>query len=175
MRVFANADGRTPVIEDVVREAGVSRGTFYLHFLSLDEVCADLPVFREDVLPVTMLPEHQAAYDFVEAKLRDKIKELMFKGGQGKLMSTMLQALLAYPDYPFGWETLERISLESCARCASTGAFLGCVAWGASWPEQGARTIQPIVSRDAPSSTFLAALRRFETFYGEGRSAADSR
>ena len=31
---------RTPVIDDVIRQAGVSRGTFYKYFDSLDEVLA---------------------------------------------------------------------------------------------------------------------------------------
>jgi hypothetical protein len=68
-------------------------------------------------------------------------------------------------DYPFGWEVLEQISLESCARCAESGEFLGCVQWGARWPSQGRRDIFPIRIQAAPSQTFLAALRRFEEFY----------
>lgn len=38
MRVFAEAAGTTPVIDDVIREARVSRGTFYRYFDSLDQV-----------------------------------------------------------------------------------------------------------------------------------------
>lgn len=68
-------------------------------------------------------------------------------------------------DYPFGWETMEQISLESCARCAESGEFLGCAEWGARWPAQGRREIVPIRVRETPSKTFLAALRRFEEFY----------
>jgi AcrR family transcriptional regulator len=37
MDVLATAGAHAPAIEDVAREAGVSRGTFYLHFLSLEE------------------------------------------------------------------------------------------------------------------------------------------
>lgn len=36
MRVFARINDDAPVIEDVVREAGVARGTFYKYFDSLD-------------------------------------------------------------------------------------------------------------------------------------------
>lgn len=36
MRVFARINDDAPVIEDVVREAGIARGTFYKHFDSLD-------------------------------------------------------------------------------------------------------------------------------------------
>lgn len=38
MRAFADQDNLTPVIDDVIREAKVSRGTFYNYFNSLDEV-----------------------------------------------------------------------------------------------------------------------------------------
>ena len=37
MRVYARINDDAPVIEDVVREAGIARGTFYKHFDSLDE------------------------------------------------------------------------------------------------------------------------------------------
>ncbi|SPE24658.1 exported hypothetical protein [Candidatus Sulfopaludibacter sp. SbA3] len=67
-------------------------------------------------------------------------------------------------DYPFGWDILEQISLESCARCVDTGEFLGCVQWGARWP-QGGNSIAPIRIREGPSPTFLAAFRKFEEFY----------
>ena len=68
-------------------------------------------------------------------------------------------------DYPFGWDVLGRITLESCARCIETGEFLGCAEWGARWPLFGARSISPIRIRQAPSQTFLAALHVFEQFY----------
>jgi hypothetical protein len=68
-------------------------------------------------------------------------------------------------DYPFGWDILEQISFESCARCVESGEFLGCADWGARWPAQGRRSIASIQVRETPSRTFLAALRRFEEFY----------
>jgi hypothetical protein len=69
-------------------------------------------------------------------------------------------------DYPYGWDAIERISLESCARCVDTGAFLACAQWGAAWPAQGPRDIAPVRITARPSMTFLAALRRFDSFYG---------
>lgn len=75
-------------------------------FLSLDEVCADLPEFREDVVPVPMRPDHNAEYKRIEDSLRQAIKALMFKGGARKILGKMLQALLAYPDFPFDWEEI---------------------------------------------------------------------
>jgi hypothetical protein len=68
-------------------------------------------------------------------------------------------------DYPFGWDILEQISLESCARCTQTGEFLGCASWGARLPAQGQREISPILIREAPSKTFHAALDKFDEFY----------
>ncbi|AMM18543.1 transcriptional regulator (plasmid) [Burkholderia sp. PAMC 28687] len=38
MRVYGNSENATPVIDDVISEAKVSRGTFYNYFNSLDEV-----------------------------------------------------------------------------------------------------------------------------------------
>jgi hypothetical protein len=72
-------------------------------------------------------------------------------------------------DYSFGWEILEQISLESCARCVPTGKFLGCAEWGARWPAQGERQISPIRIRENPSKTFRAALRRFDEVYANSR------
>ena len=56
MKVFAEAGDRTPVIEDVVRLAGVSRGTFYLHFLSLDEALRTLSIAQSDQMTRDILP-----------------------------------------------------------------------------------------------------------------------
>lgn len=68
-------------------------------------------------------------------------------------------------DYPFGWDSIEQITVESCARCLDTGSFLGCAKWGGRWPARGPRDILAIKVHEVPSLTFLAALRRFEVFY----------
>lgn len=62
LRVLAAPGSRTPVIEDVVRMAGISRGTFYQHFESLESARVALgqalnEAFTRDVLPV---------YDFLQ-------------------------------------------------------------------------------------------------------------
>ena len=46
LRVFARTHAGAPTIEDVVRESGISRGAFYLHFETLDQalVAAGLEV-----------------------------------------------------------------------------------------------------------------------------------
>jgi AcrR family transcriptional regulator len=56
-RVFAEQTGPTPVIDDVIREAKVSRGTFYNYFDSLDQVLAAIGQdfsnqMTTDILPV---------------------------------------------------------------------------------------------------------------------------
>ena len=59
------------------------------------------------------------------------------ESGDGYQGSSAPAALV---DYPFGWDVLQRIALESCARCVDTGEFPGCAEWGAEWPAQGPRT-----------------------------------
>lgn len=71
-------------------------------FLSLDEVAANLPVYKEDTVACSMNPEQQAAYDRVSDALMEVVKE-MVKNGNKKVLGTMLAVLLAYPDYPFDW------------------------------------------------------------------------
>ena len=68
-------------------------------------------------------------------------------------------------DYPRGWSEFQRISLEACAQCETTGSFYGCVSWGGNWPGVGKRTlIGPTLSM-GPSITFLNALIHFYRFY----------
>ena len=56
MKVFAEVVDRVPVIEDVVRVAQVSRGTFYLHFVSLDEALQALSQAQSDQMTNDILP-----------------------------------------------------------------------------------------------------------------------
>ena len=55
-KVFIQRDGDAPVIEDVVREAGISRGAFYKHFSSLDEALVAAGVKANDRAIADMLP-----------------------------------------------------------------------------------------------------------------------
>lgn len=63
MRVYAENAGSGPVIDDVIREAKVSRGTFYKYFDSLEQVLVALGQelsnqMTSDILPVyDVLPE----------------------------------------------------------------------------------------------------------------------
>lgn len=56
MRVFSNSEGIPPVIDDVIREAKVSRGTFYNYFDSLDEVLRVIGQDLTNQMTVEILP-----------------------------------------------------------------------------------------------------------------------
>lgn len=72
-------------------------------FLSLREVADNLPPLEEECIPVRMDAALARAYkEEVEEPLAKAIKEMM-KRRDRRLLGTMLQTLLAYPDYPFGW------------------------------------------------------------------------
>jgi hypothetical protein len=72
-------------------------------FLSLSEVADNLPSLEEECIPVSMDQELATAYkEKVEKPLVEAIKEMM-KRRDRRLLGTMLQTLLAYPDYPYGW------------------------------------------------------------------------
>jgi AcrR family transcriptional regulator len=58
MRLFSDQTGPTPVIDDVIREAKVSRGTFYNYFDSLDEVLAAISHELSDQMTTDILPVH---------------------------------------------------------------------------------------------------------------------
>lgn len=72
-------------------------------FLSLNEVSDKLPPLTEECIPVQMDKELETAYrDEVQEPLVEAIKEMM-KRRDRRLLGAMMQTLLAYPDYPFGW------------------------------------------------------------------------
>ena len=56
MRVFADDSNGSPVIDDVIREANVSRGTFYNYFDSLDQVLAAVGQAFNDEMATGVLP-----------------------------------------------------------------------------------------------------------------------
>jgi hypothetical protein len=75
-------------------------------FLGLNEVAHNLPPLSEECIPVRMDPELATVYrQEVEEPLREAIIEMM-KRRDRRLLGTFLQTLLAYPDYPFGWEPI---------------------------------------------------------------------
>jgi AcrR family transcriptional regulator len=56
MRVFAEQRTLAPVIDDVIREAKVSRGTFYRYFTSLDQVLVALGQDLNNQMTTDILP-----------------------------------------------------------------------------------------------------------------------
>jgi SNF2 family DNA or RNA helicase len=81
----------------------ISKCTAQAVFLSLHEVADNLPPLEEECIPVRMDAELARAYQQdVEKPLAEAIKE-MLKRHDRRLLGAMLQALLAYPDYPMGW------------------------------------------------------------------------
>jgi hypothetical protein len=72
-------------------------------FLGLSEVAENLPPLEEECIPVHMDAELARAYhEDVEKPLAEAIKRMMQRKDK-RLLGAMLQTLLAYPDYPFGW------------------------------------------------------------------------
>jgi AcrR family transcriptional regulator len=55
-RMFSNHIGPTPVIDDIIREAQVSRGTFYNYFVSVNEVLAAISQALSDQMTTGILP-----------------------------------------------------------------------------------------------------------------------
>ena len=74
-------------------------------FLSLKDVAADLPAYDEHPTPVRMSPGLEEPYRDTEGKLKAAVAKLLRQGNH-KLLSGMLHALLAYPDYPYDWKPI---------------------------------------------------------------------
>lgn len=75
-------------------------------FLSLAEVADNLPELTEIVRPVDLGNYLDSHYRPLEEKLTEAVKDMMkaSHGGDKRLLATMLQTLLCYPDHPYCWE-----------------------------------------------------------------------
>ena len=62
MRVFARMVNDAPVIEDVVKEAGIARGTFYKYFDTLDQALVAAGAAAND----RMIADIQSVYDILK-------------------------------------------------------------------------------------------------------------
>lgn len=71
-------------------------------FLDLSDLAAYLPKLYEDVVLVDMPSDLGNIY----FNLQNKFKRLLRDKGGKKLMATMLQTLLAYPDKPYGMDDI---------------------------------------------------------------------
>lgn len=89
------------------RKPGVSPLVFSRHlldksvFLGLQDIAEDLPGLTEHVHGVEMDPELYEAYSALEARLSSAMREALAKGSKA-LLGTYVNALLSYPDRPFG-------------------------------------------------------------------------
>jgi len=72
-------------------------------FLDLSDLAAYLPELYEDVITVDMTEEMLINY----RDIQNNFKKLLRQKGGKKLMATMLQTLLAYPDKPFGMDDIK--------------------------------------------------------------------
>lgn len=103
----ACSDGKTTVT--VRRKPGASPllfGEFLMDtcaFLFLEDISDALPAYEESVIEVPMDAPMAAAYEKLEADMSEALKE---HRGNRSVLSTMLNALLLYPDHPYGLGTL---------------------------------------------------------------------
>jgi len=72
-------------------------------FVSLEDISAALPPYREEVVSVEMDQPLQKAYEDMEQDIKKALRE--HRGNQS-VASVALNALLAYPDRPFGFGDL---------------------------------------------------------------------
>ena len=76
----------------------------YTIFLSLPDLATNLPGYMEETVPVPMTSPMLEAYKDMEAKLLDSFRELYVNNRKlaVRLLGPMLEALLTWPDVPFG-------------------------------------------------------------------------
>ena len=72
-------------------------------FVSLEDISDALPPYHEEVISVEMDPVLKAAYSSLEDQIRHALRE---NHGNSSVISTAMNALLLYPDRPFGLGTL---------------------------------------------------------------------
>ena len=83
-------------------------------FINLEDISDALPNYREEVVSVAMDKPLRAAYDELEEEIRKCLKE---HRGNSSVASTMLNALLAWPDHPYGFGTLYGSEFDPETRC----------------------------------------------------------
>jgi SNF2 family DNA or RNA helicase len=104
-----NACSEAKVTRRVRRRPGASPqlfGDFLMPmaaFLSLEDIAHALPPYREEVVPVEMDQPLRKAYEKLEEQIKEALKE---HRGNNSVVSVGMNALLLYPDRPFGLGTL---------------------------------------------------------------------
>ena len=104
-----NACSKAKVTTTVKRRPGASPllfGKYLMNlaaFVSLEDISDALPTYTEEVLAVEMDAGLQKAYSDLETSIRDALRE---HHGNASVISTAMNALLLYPDRPYGLGTL---------------------------------------------------------------------
>lgn len=104
-----NACSEAKVTRRVRRRPGASPQLFgdllmpMAAFLSLEDIAHVLPPYREEVVRVEMDEALREAYEKLEEAIKRALKE---HRGNSSVISTGMNALLLYPDRPFGLGTL---------------------------------------------------------------------
>jgi len=100
-----NACSKAKVTKQVKRKPGASPllfGKFLMElgaFVSLEDISSELPQYREEVIGVDMDEPLAKAYADLESQIKDALEE---HRGNHSVISTALNALLSYPDRPYG-------------------------------------------------------------------------
>jgi len=104
-----NACSKAKVTKQVKRKPGASPllfGKFLMElgaFVSLEDISGELPAYREEVIGVDMDEPLAKAYMDLEKQIKEALEE---HRGNHSVISTALNALLAYPDRPYGFGDL---------------------------------------------------------------------
>jgi hypothetical protein len=99
----------TKKVVTVRRRPGASPllfGTYLMDhcaFIGLEDISEGLPSYREEVISVPMDQVLRAAYEDLEREITACVHE---HRGNASVLGTMLNALLAWPDHPYGFGTL---------------------------------------------------------------------
>jgi hypothetical protein len=99
----------TKKVVTVRRKPGASPllfGTYLMDhcaFIGLEDISEGLPSYREDIVSVPMDPVLRSAYEDLEREITACVQE---HRGNASVLGTMLNALLAWPDHPYGFGTL---------------------------------------------------------------------
>ncbi len=113
----ACSDGKTTVT--VRRKPGASPllfGEFLMDtcaFVFLEDISDALPPYEESVVQVTMDAHMAAAYERLEADMSEALKA---HRGNRSVLSIMLNALLLYPDHPYGLGKLYGFATDESGR-----------------------------------------------------------
>ena len=83
-------------------------------FIGLEDISDGLPSYREEVVPVAMEEPLKTLYEELEEEITACLKE---HRGNSSVASTMLNALLAWPDHPYGFGTLYGSEFDPETKC----------------------------------------------------------